>query len=210
MREANVNINDTEFGAMGITELLDLGRAADLRDLEALSCRGDGAIVKVETNDRMQEDRLDDLGCVDRWEHLSESQGVHVYVIEFSAPTLPESIGEKAADLLGTCDPDVDERGASISLTGSQDAIAGVIKEYEEAGVALTLQRLGDYEGDSKPLDELTDRQREVIQTAYDLGYFEVPREASTEDVAEELGIDSSTATEHLQRAERNLLTHHL
>lgn len=210
MREANVNVSDTGFAAMGITELLELGRAAELKDIESLNCRGDGAIVRVETKHRFQEDQLDDLGCVDRWEHLSEARGVHVYVIEFSVPTLPESISEKAADLLGTCNPDVDERGASISLTGSHNAIAGIIEEYEDAGVSLTLQRLGDYEGESKPLDELTDRQREVIQTAYDLGYFEIPREASTEDVAEELGIDSSTATEHLQRAERNLMTHHL
>lgn len=210
MREADVNISNDEFAAMGITELLELGRAADLRDIESLTCRGDGAIVKAETKHRFDEAQLDALDCVDQWEHVSETRGVHVYVIEFSAPTVPASIEETSADLLGTCTPDIDERGATISLTGPQDTIADVIEEYEAAGVSVTLERLGNYEGEPKPLDELTDRQREVIRTADELGYFEVPREASTQDVAQELGIDGSTATEHLQRAERNLMKHHL
>jgi len=33
-----------------------------------------------------------------------------------------------------------------------------------------------------------------------------VPKEVSAGKIAEELGLDSSTVTEHLQRAERNLL----
>jgi len=49
-----------------------------------------------------------------------------------------------------------------------------------------------------------------VIETAYDQGYFEVPREASTADVADELGLDTSTVTEQPQRAGRNLISHHL
>jgi len=35
---------------------------------------------------------------------------------------------------------------------------------------------------------------------------YEVPRGASTDDVAEAVGLDPSTVAEHLQRAERNLL----
>jgi len=210
MREADVNVSDAELEEMGIGELLELGRAAGLQDLEELTCRGDGAVIKAEVTERFDERRLDGLEFVDRWEHVSETRDVHVYVIEFTAPSLPVSVAEKAGELIGTCDPDLDDRGASISLTGSQDAIAAVVEEYESAGVSPNLERLGDYEGEAGPLDELTDRQCEVIETAYDLGYFEVPREASTEDVAAELGVDPSTGTAHLQRAERNLITHHL
>lgn len=46
----------------------------------------------------------------------------------------------------------------------------------------------------------LTDRQREAIERAYGLGYFEVPRGATLTDVADEMGIDKSTAGEHLRR----------
>lgn len=35
---------------------------------------------------------------------------------------------------------------------------------------------------------------------------FGLPRDASAEDVAAELGVDAPTVAEHLQRAEKNLL----
>lgn len=52
----------------------------------------------------------------------------------------------------------------------------------------------------------LTDRQREVLRTAYRMGYFERPREANATDVAAELGIDQSTFNEHLVSAQRKIL----
>ena len=55
--------------------------------------------------------------------------------------------------------------------------------------------------------DHLTDRQFEVVQTAYEAGYYEWPREATGEEVAAELGISSATFSEHIHAAERNLLT---
>ena len=48
------------------------------------------------------------------------------------------------------------------------------------------------------------------MTAAYEMGYYEVPREVSTADVAAELGVDASTVTEHLQRAEHNLLARYL
>lgn len=52
----------------------------------------------------------------------------------------------------------------------------------------------------------LTDRQREVLRTAYESGYFERPRESSGEDVAERLGISQPTVNYHLRESQRRLL----
>jgi len=52
----------------------------------------------------------------------------------------------------------------------------------------------------------MTDRQREVLQTAYLSGYFEWPRERTGEEVAASLGITQSTFNNHLRTAERKLL----
>jgi predicted DNA binding protein len=68
------------------------------------------------------------------------------------------------------------------------------------------LEKLRDYRIQETPLDALTDRQQEVLQVAYDLGYYDVPRRSSTAEIASELDVDDSTVAEHLQRAERNLL----
>lgn len=52
----------------------------------------------------------------------------------------------------------------------------------------------------------LTDRQLEVLRTAYEMGYFEYPRRNNATAVAAELDISLSTFGEHLSTAERKLL----
>ncbi|MEF8887534.1 MAG: helix-turn-helix domain-containing protein, partial [Haloarculaceae archaeon] len=50
------------------------------------------------------------------------------------------------------------------------------------------------------------DRQREVVETAYEMGYFEYPRESNATEVATALDIQPSTFTEHLTAAQGKLL----
>lgn len=52
---------------------------------------------------------------------------------------------------------------------------------------------------------KLTDRQQEVLRTAYREGYFERPRAANATELAEQLGISQSTFAEHLTAAQRKL-----
>jgi predicted DNA binding protein len=59
----------------------------------------------------------------------------------------------------------------------------------------------------SSPLNSLTERQRQVITSAYELGYYDVPRRIKTEELAKGLGIRGSTAAMHRIKAERRLLS---
>jgi DNA-binding CsgD family transcriptional regulator len=52
----------------------------------------------------------------------------------------------------------------------------------------------------------LTDRQLEVLQTAFENGYFETPRESSGRDVADRLGISQPTVNHHIREGQRRLL----
>lgn len=56
----------------------------------------------------------------------------------------------------------------------------------------------------------LTDRQQEVLERAFRAGYYEVPRDCTLAAVAEDLGVDTSTASEILRRAEARLVERHL
>jgi len=58
-------------------------------------------------------------------------------------------------------------------------------------------------EGDSY---ELTDPQREALVLAYERGYFDSPRTASLEEVAEELGITQQSLSSRLRRGHRRLV----
>lgn len=63
-------------------------------------------------------------------------------------------------------------------------------------------------ESELVPVDmrRLTERQREVLGTAHEMGYFEYPRKSNASEVATALDIEPSTFTEHLNAAQSKLL----
>jgi len=63
-----------------------------------------------------------------------------------------------------------------------------------------------DTKGGSSLLSKLTPRQRQMLLTAYALGYYDVPRRISSDDLARHLDVDKSTIVEHLRKAERKLI----
>lgn len=81
-----------------------------------------------------------------------------------------------------------------------------VFRTFWQAEGGFRLHRL-TRDGRSEPAgDGLTDRQTEALRTAYEMGYFDVPRGASLETVAAELGISSSAVSERLRRAQTQLI----
>lgn len=54
---------------------------------------------------------------------------------------------------------------------------------------------------------QLTDRQLELLEAAFEAGYYDWPRRCTGEDLAAEFGISSATFSEHIHTAERKLLT---
>lgn len=207
MREAKVTIRDEEFSEMGIEELVSLVKEAGIEQIEELVCDGDSSVMQFDLESRLDEERLADLAYVTQWEHVTESGGTHIYIVAFTAPALSDEVAQQADGLVGVCEPEVDEEGVRMSLSGPQEVIAGTLEGYEQEGLRPELRKLGPYEASHHPLDELTDRQREVVETAFQLGYYEVPRAVSADRIARELDLDPSTVTEHLQRAERNLMS---
>lgn len=204
-------MSDAELAHMGMGDVVAYIRNAGIRELAELDCHGRGGLMQLEVESALDVERLASFDAVESCEFIAEKDETYLYLVEVMAPGLSSDITESVSnDLIGTCDPEMTDHGATVELVGDQQTISETLQAYEEAGVSPELEKLGDYEGDDDSLDALTDRQREVVEVAYDLGYYDVPREISTEEIAAELEIDSSTVAEHLQRAERNLLSHQL
>ncbi len=54
--------------------------------------------------------------------------------------------------------------------------------------------------------EELTERQRTTVETAYYAGYFNWPRDSTAEEVADRLDVSSPTVHKHLRAAEQKIL----
>ena len=59
----------------------------------------------------------------------------------------------------------------------------------------------------STVVDRLTDRQLEVVRTAYYSGFFESPRERTGEEIAETLGFSPAAFYRHVRTVQRKLFT---
>ncbi len=207
MREAIVTVRDEDGTALGLDDFVAVFREGGLRDVEVVSCEGSRGVVRVEVDAEVDEDRLVDLPAVAWWERVAGSGPGTAYLLGFDVDAAENMIDACDDDLVLCGTIDVTDGGFTFDLAGPQDAIADTVAEYRDAGANVTLDALQDFDPGDQPLDALTARQQEVVEVAFDAGYFDVPRNASTEEVAAELELDASTVSEHLQRAERNLLS---
>jgi hypothetical protein len=96
------------------------------------------------------------------------------------------------------------------------DRFRSLADDVQDVLGSFDLQSVNKIEQFGEPLDsgrlsevlvtKLTDEQLIVLETAYNMGYFAVPREVSADAIADELGIAQSTFSERLRVAEQNLL----
>lgn len=95
---------------------------------------------------------------------------------------------------------------AVFEVLGDPDDLRGLLDELPDR-VDRTIERVGEFDRHRSPAAALTGRQRDVVETAVELGYYDVPREATLEDVAGELDVAASTVSDHLRKAEAEVMT---
>jgi predicted DNA binding protein len=82
-----------------------------------------------------------------------------------------------------------------------RDCLRQYVDYCEEQGLTFDLRQLYDAKGPESTSFGLTDRQRETLRTAAEMGYYEVPRRVELEDLAEVLGVSRQAVSERLRRA---------
>ncbi len=93
-----------------------------------------------------------------------------------------------------------------LDFTGTRDEFDAFRAGIEASGFRHELVSLVEVAGENVDEELLTERQREVLQTAMREGYFEVPRDCTLDELADELGVDKSTASGVLRRGEARVL----
>lgn len=83
-------------------------------------------------------------------------------------------------------------------------AAAGSVPDELDVELVSTGPYRPDRDG---PVAALTDRQREVLTTAIRHGYYENPREATHEEIADVLAVEPGTVGKHLRIAESKVFS---
>ncbi|ELZ28795.1 PAS sensor protein [Halosimplex carlsbadense 2-9-1] len=107
-------------------------------------------------------------------------------------------------------DPEGIEAVVDVSAATDVRAFVEMLGETHPS-VELTTRRTVDRSDDRErrsgsAFEALTDRQLEVLRTAYYAGFFEWPRTSTGEDVAEMLDVSQPTVNRHLRVGQQRLL----
>lgn len=204
MREATIHLPDETLEALGIGEFVSTVRAYDLHSVSELECGRPGCLLVVRTGEQIPPEELDALQDLVWWEQLTTDE-TKTYLCKVAVPALDEDLDPSSETAVSEPEVTPTEAGLEVTVVGQHDALSDRVSDYEDIA-RVRLRSLGAYEGPSEALDAMTERQREVLEIARDLGYFEVPRAVTTEEIAAELEVSPSTLREHLQRAQRNVV----
>jgi predicted DNA binding protein len=76
----------------------------------------------------------------------------------------------------------------------------------EDHGLAFDVESIRELDDESTGWHGLTTEQREVLSTAASMGYFEVPRSVTLQEIAEEFDVSHQAVSERLRRATNTLV----
>lgn len=156
----------------------------------------------------------DMVAAVPFWESLyvvGEQVDDVRFELRVSSPPLMTEVAS-----LGGAVQDVVLDGDDLKLTVHlpQDVevreVVETVREYYDSTKVVARRQVTDRDSRSERLgevwaNELTDRQRTVVETAFYAGFFEWPRVSSGEEVADSLGIAGPTFSQHLRASERKV-----
>ncbi|MFB6097389.1 MAG: helix-turn-helix domain-containing protein [Haloferacaceae archaeon] len=140
---------------------------------------------------------IDDHGGIDALDVIQQVEGQALVRFETSSPLLLLA-AQRSGVPLGL-PLEIQDGKASLELTAPHERFSELGDELRSFGLSYTIE----YIRPQVERDELlTDRQRELLATAVDLGYYDTPRECTLTELADHLGVAKSTASERMHRAE--------
>lgn len=120
----------------------------------------------------------------------------------------------------GDCVPEVLAVDGGSLLVGAyaddRETLQSVIADVREKAARVDLRRLtmrrrddGESGWRREAMDRvsLTEKQREAVTTAVEMGYYETPRTASLGDLSDRLGVSRSALSQRLNAVETKLVT---
>ncbi|WP_135303357.1 bacterio-opsin activator domain-containing protein [Haloarcula amylovorans] len=174
----------------------------------------DGSYVFVTVEDAPVEDveaTALDLVAVDGVQRVSSEEVGGVLRLRLSQPFLALELADHGA-VFRRASATPETTTLVVDVPDSAD-VRNIVQLVRETFTDVELRSKQSFDQASEHtlyaefMDDLTDRQLEVIQTAYYSGFFESPRESTGEDVAEILGISPPAFYQHARAVQRKLFS---
>ena len=118
--------------------------------------------------------------------------------------TLVHMIVEEEATILAAVGND--EGWYLRVLFPEREALSRTYEHAKDAGLSMEIRSIYQLEDGREGRFGLTDEQQDTLSAAYDHGYYEIPRDLTLEDLAEELGVSHQALSERLRRGHRNVV----
>ncbi|MFB6150760.1 MAG: helix-turn-helix domain-containing protein [Haloarculaceae archaeon] len=90
-----------------------------------------------------------------------------------------------------------------------RSCLSTLVDRLRDVGATVSVTRVRSHEDTDLSTPLLTDKQREAFDRAISLGYYDRPKDASLGDIASELGISRSAASQRLCAVRRRLAEHY-
>lgn len=137
---------------------------------------------------------------------VGETDHETVYRITWDEP-LPELL-DRVHDVDGTVLTAVatDDAWTVALRFRDPDAASRFHTHYDDHTHPITIRRMRPDQAQQGPGDALSPAQREALGRALEAGYFDVPRQVSLCDLADELDISDSAVSQRLRRGLSNYL----
>ncbi|KAB1189885.1 transcriptional regulator [Haloferax sp. MBLA0076] len=176
-------------------------------DASAPQLRADGNVLLHFTappDDRLA-DVLDEDDTI-RYLHVTRTDDAYTYRCLSKHPCVVHELVDVGflVESMQYNDGGATMRGAVVG----NEVLRGVMEKAGQT-VGIQLQRVYPLRTDEESAIgrawELTSAQEESLEVAYEMGYFDLPRTITADDVAAELGISKSAFLERLRRAQHSV-----
>jgi ribosomal protein S13 len=140
---------------------------------------------------------------------ILEQQKNGTYIVFTRSGPLLSSVLNSMNIEMGYLFPPLEVRDGKVkvSFVGSEQQVKQFMEKIDAIGIRYRVTLLTDANfSPMSPLSQLTEKQRQVLLSAYQHGYYDIPRRVTSEELARKLGLVDSTVVEHLRKAELRLI----
>jgi predicted DNA binding protein len=170
---------------------------------------GGQSYLQIDTNPEMSQDtlvqRIRSIEPKCNIQLTSVGPGRHIGTIELDTCTACKLIAESGCFI----DSASSREDGAIQwniIAPNAPALSEMVRKIRHLGCSVSIEKISTL----RTASELTIAQERVLEIAYNLGYFDIPRRTNLSALSKRLEVSKSTLNVMIRRAQRKIIASHL